>query len=71
MRLFLTKINLIYHLKDQRLFVERINIFGNNTRGIRNQFEIDEGDPYNEILANKLNNLKFNFCKILVQQNRW
>jgi outer membrane protein insertion porin family len=33
--------------------LKRINIFGNNvTREnvIRNQLEIDEGDPFNEIL---------------------
>ena len=38
------------------------NIFGNNITQenvIRNQFEIDEGDPFNEILYNKtLNNIK-------------
>ena len=54
--------------ETEKYFVERINIFGNNvTREnvIRNQLEIDEGDPYNEILNNKsLNNLKsLNFFK--------
>ena len=48
--------------KGKTFFVERINILGNNiTREsvIRNQLEIDEGDPYNEILAKKSeNNLK-------------
>ena len=32
--------------------MDRINIFGNNITAenvIRNQLEIDEGDPYNEI----------------------
>ena len=42
--------------------LEKINIFGNNvTREnvIRNQFEIDEGDIYNEILQKKsINNIK-------------
>ncbi len=57
------KINLEFNIeKTDKLFVEKINIFGNNvTREsvIRNQFEVDEGDPYNEILANKtINNLK-------------
>ena len=57
------KINLEFIIeKSEKLFVEKINIFGNNvTREnvIRNQFEIDEGDPFNEILAKKsLNNLK-------------
>ena len=54
--------------ETEKYFVERINIFGNNvTREnvIRNQLEIDEGDPYNEILNNKsTNNLKgLNFFK--------
>ena len=54
--------------EGEAFFIERINILGNNvTREnvIRNQLEIDEGDPYNEILANKsLNNLKsLNFFK--------
>ncbi|WP_440652502.1 outer membrane protein assembly factor BamA [Candidatus Pelagibacter sp. HIMB1542] len=57
------KINLDFKIqKSQRLTVEKINIFGNNvTREnvIRNQFEIDEGDPFNEILNKKTeNNLK-------------
>ena len=57
------KINLEFNIeKADKLFVEKINIFGNNvTREnvIRNQFEVDEGDPFNEILANKtVNNLK-------------
>ena len=54
--------------KGVTFLIERINIFGNNvTREsvIRNQLEIDEGDPYNEILANKSeNNIKnLNFFK--------
>ena len=63
------KIDLNFIIEEQKIaFVERINIFGNNvTREnvIRNQFEIDEGDPFNEILANKsINNLKsLNFFK--------
>ncbi len=57
------KINLSFQIEQtDRSFVEKINIFGNNvTREnvIRNQFEIDEGDPFNEILANKsINNIK-------------
>ena len=48
--------------KSGKLLVEKINILGNNiTREnvIRNQFEIDEGDPYNEILTKKtINNIK-------------
>ena len=48
--------------KSEKLLVEKINILGNNiTREnvIRNEFEIDEGDPYNEILTKKtINNIK-------------
>ena len=63
------KINLTFTIDvSQQSIVEKINIFGNNvTREnvIRNQLEIDEGDYYNEILANKtINNLKsLNFFK--------
>ena len=54
--------------KTEIKFVEKINIFGNNVTKesvIRNNLEIDEGDPYNEILSNKsVNNLKsLNFFK--------
>ena len=67
--IFDQKINLNFIVEETKVvFLERINIFGNNvTREnvIRNQFEIDEGDPYNEILAKKsINNLKsLNFFK--------
>ena len=40
----------------ERFFFEKINILGNNVTKetvIRNNLEIDEGDPYNEILSNK------------------
>ncbi len=63
------KINLDFIIeKTKTTYVERINIYGNNvTREsvIRNNFEIDEGDPFNEILAKKsINNLKsLNFFK--------
>ena len=63
------KINLKFMIEEvEKRFVEKINIYGNNiTREnvIRNQFEIDEGDPFNEILANKtVNNIKsLNFFK--------
>ncbi len=62
-------INLNFVIEEtEKFFVERINIFGNNvTREnvIRNQLELDEGDPFNEILKNKsVNNLKkLNFFK--------
>ena len=48
------KININFLIKEtKKIVIEKINIFGNNiTREsvIRNQLEIDEGDPYNEIL---------------------
>ena len=51
------KINLTFKIEEtEKYFVEKINIYGNNiTREsvIRNQFLVDEGDPYNEILANR------------------
>ena len=63
------KFDINFDVKEtEKFFVERINIFGNNiTREsvIRNQLEIDEGDPFNEILQKKSeNNLKsLNFFK--------
>ena len=67
--IFEQKINLNFIIKEiDTKYVERINILGNNITKetvIRNQFEIDEGDPFNEILANKsINNIKsLNFFK--------
>ena len=65
----LNHINLDFIIEEtEKVIIEKINIFGNNvTREnvIRNQFEVDEGDPYNEILF-KLseNNIKsLNFFK--------
>ncbi len=54
--------------KTETKFVDRINIFGNNVTKesvIRNQLDLDEGDPFNEILLSKsVNNLKsLNFFK--------
>tara|TARA_B110000003_G_scaffold275648_1_gene318889 strand:+ start:235 stop:2499 length:2265 start_codon:yes stop_codon:yes gene_type:complete len=63
------KINLNFIiLETEKVYVDRINILGNNiTREdvIRNQLELDEGDPFNEILLSKsINNLKsLNFFK--------
>jgi outer membrane protein insertion porin family len=63
------KINLEFIINEtEKFYVERINIFGNNVTQesvIRNQFEIDEGDPFNEILHKKtLNNIRsLNFFK--------
>jgi outer membrane protein insertion porin family len=62
-------INLDFIINEsEKQYISRINIKGNNiTREnvIRNQFEIDEGDLFNEILYNKsLNNIKsLNFFK--------
>ena len=63
------KININFKVEEtEKFFIEKINIFGNNvTREsvIRNQIEIDEGDPFNQILyAKSLNNIKsLNFFK--------
>ena len=63
------KINLKFTIKEtEKIYVEKINILGNNiTREsvLRNQLEVDEGDPFNEILLTKsINNLKaLNFFK--------
>ena len=56
-------INLTFDIgESEKLYVEKINIFGNNiTREdvIRNNLLVDEGDAFNEILYTKtLNNLK-------------
>ncbi len=57
------KLNINFIIEEtEKFFVEKINIFGNNVtmeHVIRNQLVIDEGDPYNEILAKKSeNNIK-------------
>ncbi|MDC1177109.1 outer membrane protein assembly factor BamA [Candidatus Pelagibacter sp.] len=57
------KINFNFSIKDsKKIYVEKINIFGNyNTIEdvIRNQLEVDEGDPLNKLLYNKsINNIK-------------
>ena len=63
------KINLKFIIEEtEKIYIQRINIFGNNvTREnvIRNQFALDEGDPFNEILLKKtINNIKnLNFFK--------
>jgi outer membrane protein insertion porin family len=67
------KINLTFKIQEtEKFYVKKINIYGNSVTEenvIRNQLEIDEGDPFNEILANKsLNNLKsLNFFKSVSQ----
>ena len=63
------KINMIFIIDEtEKFLIERINILGNNVTEesvLRNQFEVDEGDFYNEILLNQsVNNLKsLNFFK--------
>ena len=57
------KLNLVFKiLETEKYYVKKINIYGNNITSenvIRNRFEVDEGDPFNEILVNKsINNLK-------------
>ena len=57
------KINLTLEVSEtEKLYVERINIYGNTITQenvIRNSFEVDEGDPFNELLqAKTLNNIK-------------
>ena len=67
--LSLNKINLNFKIDEtEKFYVDKINIYGNfvtQENVIRNQFELDEGDPYNEILFNKsINNIKsLNFFK--------
>ena len=63
------KLNIEFNISEtEKLFIERINIYGNNVTSenvIRNQLFIDEGDPFNEILETKsINNIKsLNFFK--------
>ena len=57
------KLNIDFIIEEStKFFVEKVNIYGNNITQenvIRNQLEIDEGDPYNELLSAKsINNLK-------------
>ncbi len=57
------KLDIIFKIKEsQKSYVERINILGNSITHesvIRNALEIDEGDPFNELLnAKSINKLK-------------
>ena len=57
------KINIDFNIQEtEKYYVKKINIYGNTVTAenvIRNQLEVDEGDPFNEILVNKsINNLK-------------
>ena len=66
---FKNKIDLKFTINESdTFFVDKINIFGNNVTKeevIRNQLEVDEGDPFNEILLTRsINNIKsLNFFK--------
>ncbi|MDC2976075.1 outer membrane protein assembly factor BamA [bacterium] len=58
-----SKLDLIFSIvESDKFFVNKIDIFGNNVteeRVIRNQLEVDEGDPFNKLLhAKSINNLK-------------
>ena len=63
------KLDIVFRVEPtEKVYIEKINIYGNNvTREnvLRNQLEVDEGDPFNEILHSKsINNLKsLNFFK--------
>ena len=57
------KLDLIFSVvESDKFFVNKIDIFGNNVteeKVIRNQLEVDEGDPFNKLLhAKSINNLK-------------
>ena len=57
------KIDIIFKVSEtEKLYVEQVNIFGNNITEeniVRNQLEVDEGDPFNELLqAKSLNNVR-------------
>ncbi len=66
---FENKIDLKFIIEESdKFFVDKINIFGNNVTKeevIRNQLEVDEGDPFNKILLTRsINNIKsLNFFK--------
>ena len=63
------KLNIDFIIEEStKFYVEKVNIFGNNITQenvIRNQLELDEGDPFSEILTKKTeNNIKsLNFFK--------
>ena len=63
------KLNLTFNISEtEKFYVEKINVMGNfvtEESVIRNQLELDEGDPFNEILFNKsINQMKsLNFFK--------
>ncbi len=59
----LNKINLEFVIKEfEKEYLAKVNVFGNNIteeKVIRDNLEVDEGDPFNKILlAKSINNLK-------------
>ena len=67
-------LNLTFKIEEtEKFYVKKINILGNNVTDetvIRNNLEIDEGDPYNEILINKsINNINsLNFFRSVKEE---
>ena len=58
-----SKLDLIFKVSEtEKLYVEQINILGNNITEesvVRSRLEVDEGDPFNELLqAKSLNNIR-------------
>ena len=59
----INKLDFVINIEEtKKVYVEKINIFGNNItqeKFIRNQFIVDEGDPFNKILQTRsMNNLR-------------
>ena len=57
------KIDLVFEIKEfEKQYLTKVNVFGNNIteeRVIRDNLEVDEGDPFNKLLlAKSINNLK-------------
>ncbi len=57
------QIDLIFEIKEfEKQYLSKVNVFGNNIteeKVIRDNLEVDEGDPFNKILlAKSINNLK-------------
>ncbi len=57
------EINLVFNIKEfDKEYLAKVNVFGNNIteeRVIRDNLEVDEGDPFNKVLlAKSINNLK-------------
>ena len=57
------EIELVFEIKEfKKKYLTKVNVFGNNIteeKVIRDNLEVDEGDPFNELLlAKSINNLK-------------